>query len=154
MSNMFTNYDLTPENYIPNNVIYDKIVPNTPKYPLVAYNVKDEAIGYTWNYGDSIYLEFTTTGNVVYDDAPNDFTEDASTYLEGKKFQLLIYNFRYDVVAQAECPAAPVVRILSDSFCPYSLVKGVYHLKFTLVDENNNVLATLIDGNDGIIFIK
>ena len=152
---MFENYRLTPKTYIPNNICCNERIPVDPKYPLVAYNNQGEAIGYTWNYGDSVYLEFETTGNVVYDDdTSNGFTEDASVYLQGKKFQLYLYDFRYNVVAQCTCNAAPIVRILSDSFYPCSLVKGVYHMKLTLIDENDNILTTLLDGEDGIIYIK
>ena len=39
-----------------------------PKLPLVAYNALNEPVGYTWNYGDTVYLEFNTAGNVVYED--------------------------------------------------------------------------------------
>ena len=148
---MFTSYKLTPEDYIPNNLHYTNIVPPEPKYPLVAYNAMGEPVGYTWNYGDSIYLEFNTTGNVVYDE---EFVEDAETYLAGKKFQLVIYNFRYDVVAHCECDAAASVRILSDSFYPCTLVPGVYKLKLNLIDKDAKVLCTLMDGDDCILYIK
>lgn len=160
---MFENYRLTPDDYIPNNLHYDNKVPPKPKYPLIAYNKFDEPIGYTWNYGDSIYLEFETTGNVVYDGndvlaraaISDGFVEDAETYLAGKKFKLELYDFRYNVVAYCECNAAPTVRMLSDSFYPIPLAKGVYHFKLTLIDEKNNILITLIDDNDNnIIYIK
>ena len=160
---MFESYKLTPDDYIPNNLHYDNRIPPKPKYPLVAYNKFDEPIGYTWNYGDSVYLEFETTGNVVYDGndiingapAIDGFVEDAKTYLAGKKFKVELYDFRYNVVAHCECDAAPVVRILSDSFYPCSLVKGVYKLKATIIDEKNNILTTVIDDNDNlIIYIK
>lgn len=172
---MFQNYKLTPENYIPHNIHYDKVQPAEPKYPLVAYNKLGDPVGYTWNYGDSIYLEFTTTGNVIYDaeDTPANmgFTEDAETYLStpilnrdtnsdnyleetNKIFQVLIYDFRYNVVAQCELPAAAKVRVLSDSFYLSSLVKGVYKLQLNLIDKNAGVHYTLIDGDECTLYIK
>lgn len=150
-TNMFDNYQITPENYTPTNST-ETITPNTPKFPLVAYNKAGDVIGYTWNYGDSIILEFNTSGNVVYDDL--EFTEDADTYLHGKKFKIQLFNTRCEEVAHCECDASTTVRILSDSFYPSSVVKGTYHLKLTLVDENENVLTTLIGWDDGIIYIK
>ena len=153
MSSMFENYDvLTPNDYIPNNLHYDNTTPVEPTYPLVAYNSQGIAVGYTWNYGDVVYLEFTTTGNVVYSNLG--FTEDAETYLKGKKFKLVVYNSRCESVAQCECDAKPVVKILSDSMYPSTLVKGVYHLKLTLMDEDNNTLTTLLGWDDCIIYIK
>lgn len=148
---MFTSYKLTPEEYIPNNIHATGVTPPEPRYPLVAYNAMGEPIGYTWNYGDSIYLEFNTTGHVVYDE---EFIEDAETYLTGKRFQLVVYNFRYDVVAHCECDAAARVRILSDSFYPCTLVPGVYKFKLNLIDENAKILYTLMDGDDCILYIK
>lgn len=149
---MFENYELIPQNYIPNNINSDVYKETSVKYPLVAYNAQGDVIGFTWNYEDTVYLEFTTTGNVVYDDMG--FTEDCETYLKGKKFKAILYNNRYEVCAQCICDAAPVVKILSDSFFPSTVVPGVYRLKLTLIDENNDTLTTLISGDDGIIYIK
>lgn len=151
-TSMFENYQYIPEGYTPNNVRYNAVVPQQVKYPLVSYNKFDEPIGFTWNYGDSIYLEFNTTGNVVYDELG--YTEDAEMYLQGKKFKLNVYNVRGEVCAQCECDARTQVRILSDSFYPDSLVKGVYHLQLTLIDEDNNILTTLLGWDDCIIYIK
>lgn len=163
MSNsMFTNYELTPDNYTANNMTVSSNVPVTTRYPLVAYDGNDQPIGYTWNYGDSVYLEFETTGYVTYDNSDvlpdgssqEGFVEDAETYLAGKKFRVELYNFRYEVIAWCEGDAAPVVRVLSDSFYPQSLVKGTYQLKFTIFDEENNLYMTMISGDDCTIYIR
>ena len=149
--NMFTNYNLTPESYIPNNLHEDNRIPPKPRYPLVAYNKLGEAIGFTWNYGDTVYLEFTTTGNVEFDEG---VVEDAETYLTGKKFELQLYDFRYNVVAYCDCDAGAQVKILSDSFYPHSLVPGTYHLKLEVVDKGADTRFTLLDNDDCIIYIK
>lgn len=210
----FANYRLIPENYVPDNVHQPQIQPKKPKLPLVTYNKQGDPIGFTWNYGDTIYLEFNTTGSVTYD--PGDpgykepdlsIEEDADMYLTSKTssdyphytdngirlrgdkntiaeeaisedtntesaedylddnddgskiFQVLIYNFRYEVVAWCETKAASKVVILSDSFYPCSLVKGTYKLKVNLIDKNAGTQMTLIPsdngaGNDCILFIK
>lgn len=220
----FTNYRLIPQDYVPDNIHQPTIQPNKPKAPLVAYNKKGEPIGFTWNYGDTIYLEFNTEGTVTYepgdpgykdldsyiaedanlyltsptspthphsldndillrgdnakdpcvdvqcistesvDEEKDSNTQDATNYFEDgtKIFQVLIYNFRYEVVAWCEAPAAPKVVILSDSFYPHSLVRGTYKLKLNLIDKAGGSRITLIpsqkeDGSmeqDCTIFIK
>ena len=155
----FINYEMTPKNYVPNNLQQNSKIPPKPKIPLDCYNFKGEPIGITWNYGDSIILEFSTTGNVTYEwgekyGVEAGFTEDAETYLQGKKFQALLFDSRYNLVAQCETEAAPIVKILSDNFYPDSVVPGTYRLKFTLVDETSNTRYTLINADDLVIYIK
>lgn len=149
---MFDSYNLTPTNYIPDNTTESNISTPPPKLPYVAYNAQGNAIGYTWNYGDSIYLEFKITGNVVYDELG--YYEDADMYLQGKKFRLAVYDSRFNEVAYCEGDASTDIKILSDSFYPSSLVKGVYTLRLTLIDEDNNILTTLFDENNGILYIR
>lgn len=223
MLDRFINYKLTPADYVPNNVHFTNKQPPKPRPPLVAYDKQGREIGFTWNYGDSIYLEFRTTGNVSYDPgesgSPFGFIEDAEAYFnsetpdywpkhddngimlignsdptsyvdgtcqnnccccgcgdnsssgtEGsdgdsssetedpnknkKMFQILVYNFRYDVVAWCEVPAATEVRVLVDSFYPHGLVKGVYTLELNLIDKNAGIRNTLIDKKDCMLFIN
>lgn len=149
--NMFENYTLTPNSYIPRNTP-PKFLPKKQKYPLIAYNSFGEAIGYTWNYTDNICLEFNTTGNVIYDD--EGVTEDAETYLNGKIFNVLIYNSRYECVAEFQLNAGASVTVELSTVIKKPLVPGVYTLQLTLIDENANTTVTLIDGNSGIIYIK
>lgn len=172
---MFQNYKLIPENYIPNNTCYTSKQPPIPKYPLVAYNKLDEPVGFTWNYGDTICLEFNTTGNVIYDPeeggAGFGFVEDANTYLtapiinreEGaenylkvgqKIFEILIYDFRYEIVAKCEVPAALNVKIYTSDFQPCMINRGAYKLQLNLIDKVANTKYTLINGDDCNIFIK
>lgn len=151
INTMFENYRMTPSNYIPTNT-KSAVLENPPKFPLVLYNKFDEPIGFTWNYGDTVVLKFITEGNVVYDELG--FTEDAQTYLSDKMFNLTVYNDRYEAVAQCKCDAGISVEILSDGFYPKTLVKGVYHLKLELLDEEENILTTLIGWDDLIIYIR
>lgn len=166
MESQFINYELTPTDYVPNNTTQTSNVVQKPKLPYVAYNFAGEPIGYTWNYGDSIILEFKTTGNVIYEnqdvlsyaaDKYDGFVEDAETYLKGKKFQALMYDSRYNLVAHCEADAAPVVRILSDNFYPATVVPGTYRLKLILIDKidtETTLRYTLLDGDECLIYIK
>ena len=77
----FDSYLNTPSSYVPNNK--DTVLESVNdiiKYPTEEYNAKGELVGYSWNYGDSIILEFLTEGIVLYD---NVTYEDAETYLGG-----------------------------------------------------------------------
>lgn len=205
----FASYKITPSDYIPNNIEYKKDCSSSDPLPsLVVYDALGKPIGFTWSYGESIYIEFTTTGNVVYDAEDNNadmgFAEDAATYFSHKTpsdypkyndnrvklksddnpeivdeamgicseenqntedssnksfedgikiFQVLVYNFRHEVVAWCEVPAAVTVRILSDSFYPSSLVPGIYKLQLNLIDKNAGTQIALLKGNDCTIFI-
>ena len=205
----FMNYKLIPEDYVPDNIHQPQIQPKEPKLPLVAYNKQGDPIGFTWSYGDTIYLEFNTEGSVTYDPGDpgykdnSNIKEEASLYLSSKTpsdyphsddngiklksetlsidgnedenehsaeeylnvedgskiFQVLIYNFRYEVVAWCEVKASDKVVVLSDSFYPHTLVKGTYKLKLNLIDKNAGTQLTLIPDNNGtgeecILFIK
>ena len=149
---MFTNYDLVPESYIPCNSQQDILGCQRPRKPLEEYDIFGNLVGYSWDFGDSVILEFCTSGNVYYED--QDVQEDAETYLSGKIFRLELYDFRYEVVFSYDIPAATNVKITIDANSSERLVKGAYHLKFTLIDEEASVTTTLIDGDDCIIYIK
>lgn len=82
-NSMFDNYKNIPSSYTPcnmccgDNLISERDVLAARK-PLEAYDALGRFIGFSWNYGNSIVLEFTTTGAVTYDDGSQ---EDAETYL-------------------------------------------------------------------------
>lgn len=223
MLDRFKNYKLTPANYVPNNIHYNDRIEKPARPPLVMYSPveKDEKgnpkeIGFTWTYGDSIYLEFRMEGDVIYDNGdygqefghtesigdylqsrtlaryklfnddslealgdPNIVSKADGTYEETaseendgeddnsiKFFQILIYNFRYEVVAWCEVPVTEAdyylndggnnsckFKVLVDSFYPQALVKGTYTLELNLIDENANSRHTLINKSDCKLFI-
>lgn len=70
MIDMFSNYQNLSEYYIPNNLSksivkpcsYTKLMPLEKSLPYELYNAKNELEGYTWNYGESITLDFTIDG--------------------------------------------------------------------------------------------
>ena len=143
---MFENYDYIPGTLIPCNPCPPKVDFTNIKKPLAYYNAKDEFLGYAWNYGDSIILEFTTTGDVQYNE--DEVWEDASTYLVGKKMHLDVFDFRYEVVFDATVDAGTVVKFLIDENSSKRLVKGVYTFRLTLIDEEANTKYTLMPQGD------
>lgn len=158
---MFDAYKLVPEEYTPSNIHQTSELNVKPKKPLVAYNAFGEPQGFTWNRGDSICLEFNTTGNVVYEERDikgNSYgvVEDAETYLTNpqKTLQLYIYDFRYNVIAFAEAPAHAKTVFYTQDIFKQSPVAGAYKLQLNLLDESTGISHTLIDGKECSIFIK
>lgn len=143
---MFENYDYIPGTFIPCNPCPPKVDFTQVRKPLAYYNVKDEFLGYAWNYGNSIVLEFNTTGDVQYNEEGT--WEDAETYLNGKKMHLDILDFRYEVVYDATVDAATTVKFLIDENSSKRLVKGVYSFRLTLIDEEANTKYTLMPQGD------
>lgn len=130
------------------------------KRPLEQYNSKDELIGYTWNYGDSVLLEFETTGTVTFEE--DGVYMEAKDYLEGKFFHLDIYDFRYELVFHTEVPAHELTHITiiydeKDFTNKLRLTRGNYKMKLTLIekDDDENVIEThtMIEPNDCLITI-
>lgn len=158
---MFDAYRLTPEDYIPDNIHAVNQAAVKIKKPLVSYNVLGEPVGFTWNKGDTVCLEFITTGNVVYEDGDvagveGGFIEDAETYLshDDKTFQISILDFRYNVVGYAEVPARAKTVIISTELKAESLARGVYKLQLNLVDSKSGIQYQLIDKDQCQIFIR
>lgn len=141
---MFETYHNIPTSYIPNNM---RAEVNEYKTPLAEYNIKGDFIGYSWNCGDSIVLEFTTEGDVTYKDL--EFYEDAETYLSGKLMTLSIYNFRHEVMYTQSLPAATVVKFYING----QLVEGVYSCELVLTDSNDTI-QTLVSSDDYKLIIK
>lgn len=147
---IFDSYRIIPKTYTPDNresISY--VTPSTPKKPLVSYNALGEPIGLTWREGDPIWLEFNTEG--IVSDQEEEITRgmyiSAEQYLEGKIFQLTIYDFRYNVIATADLPAGAVVRVpMQEVNFSRPLIKGVYKLNLNLLDTDRNNLQTLING--------
>ena len=143
---MFENYDYIPGTFIPCNSCPPKVDFTNIKRPVEYYKIKGGVQGYTWNYGDTIILEFNTTNVVVYDD--KEFYEDAATYLAGKKMMLDIVDFRYETVYCETKDADIQVKFLIDENSSKRLVKGVYTFRLTLIDEENDVKYTLMPRDD------
>lgn len=148
---MFENYTNIPRCYTPNNIIETPIEHPVFKYPLMEYDLKGNLIGFSWHYYDTIILEFLTCGNVYYDEG---VAEDAETYLKGKLFSLKIYNFRYELIFEDLIPASNVVKYVLSEKLRKMLIPNTYSMSVTLIDEENDVQQTLLDGNVLKIFVK
>lgn len=70
---MFLNYDKISSCYKPNNLecaspsvkSYTKLDPLKASKPFEHYNAKGELIGYFWQYGETLNLEFNIDGEIV-----------------------------------------------------------------------------------------
>lgn len=144
---MFESYDYVPGSNIPCDISSSH---NTIKKPLEMYNSKDEFIGYSWKYGDSIFLEFSTTGEVQYNE--EGLWEDAETYLKGKQMCLEIYDFRHILVYKEVTPASTIAKFLIESSSYNKLVKGVYSFRLILIDTVEGVDYTLMPQEDDKCF--
>lgn len=158
---MFDAYRLIPEDYIPDNIHITNQVYTKIKKPLVSYNKFGDPVGFTWNQGDTVCLEFVTTGNVVYEDGDvpgieGGFVQDADTYFthSSKTFQLNIYDFRYNKVASVEVPAKSKTAVISTDFQAEELAKGIYKLQLNLIDSQAGIQYQLIDKDECQIFIR
>lgn len=140
---MFENYDYIPGTHIVCDTSpAQSITDNRVKLPLAYYNVKDEFIGYSWRYGDSIVLEFNTEGEVQYNDIGA--WEDAETYLQGKRICLDIFDFRHELVYEDFVDASTCVKFYLDPNSCKRLIKGTYTFKVTLIDDEDNTTYTLM----------
>lgn len=132
--NMFSNYECTPSSYIPNNLIDEKLNLEITKKPLEVYDRNYNLIGYSWYFGDQIVLEFTTIGNVVFDDG---HYEDAETYLHGKKLELQFLDFRYNIVYDVIQDASATAKFYITNTDVKTFVRGTYRCKLTLIDDSD-----------------
>ena len=147
---MFNNYKNIPNDYIPNNIKPPEYYHPAPKYPLEEYNAKGELIGYSWHYGDTVVLEFCTSGEVIYDN----YYEDAETYLKGKTFRLDLFDFRYENVYSDKLSAETTVKFHIDAQTSDRLFRGVYRCTLTLIDDKTNLEYTLVDKDSCVFMIE
>lgn len=147
---MFTNYNNIPASYVPCNLNAQPFCTEHYVKPLEEYNAKGELIGYSWHYGDTVVLEFCTSGEVIYDN----YYEDAETYLKGKTFRLDLFDFRYENVYSDKLSAEITVKFHIDAQTSNKLFRGVYRCMLTLIDDKTNLEYTLIDKDSCVFMIE
>ena len=159
--NMFENYENIPTSYIPNNMTPQRPAPSVAKSPMTVYNAKGDFVGYTWNYGDEIVLNFLISGNVVYDDSgdlEDTFYETAEQYLAGKYLIFELMNFRYEVAWRGLQYASTNTKFYIDQNCSKYLLPGVYKGRLTLVEDLDSEVKqktkVLAEGDPYIFTIK
>lgn len=155
-TSLFTNYDNTPSNFVASNSNTYKLNNNIPKKPLAEYNAKGELIGYSWNYGDEVTLEFTTNGVVTSDDNTTPLSYNLPYgYFTGKKMKLQIFDANYnEVYTKTKTALQQVYFNITKDFYTKKLFRGIYRLKLTLLDTTNNTNTVLFDLENGTIFIR
>lgn len=156
---MFTNYKNIPNCYIPNNQCQKKVDLTAVKLPYELYDPQGNFIGYYWNYGDSVDLQFTTYGNVVYTQEDGSYAADetAETFLTTqvgdsiKQLHLQIKDFRQEVVFERIVNADITVRFPITYSDSCRLVRGKYTytldveiVHFVRKDENGEYVVVPI----------
>ena len=174
MANIFENYQNIPNDYTPNNLIKvievketsNKLVSCLPNKPHEIYNIKDELIGYGWNYGDTISLQFqligkfdTTTSPIYYivGQENTDLPEgertlvSAEDFVKGRTVRVRVFNFRAETVFEQwrEGNALITLNITDDFY--NKIPKGVYYLVIDVIGETK---ATIFNMSDCILMIK
>ena len=145
-NSIFISYDNLPPNYVPNNTSLYNINRVTPAYvrPKEEYNAEGKFTGFSWRCGDSVIIELCTRGEVQYDDTTY---VEASDYLKGKKFEITLYNFRYESIYSEIVEASADYKFYIESDLSNKLVPSLYYIMVTLIDEENNIRQTMLDWN-------
>ena len=150
MNQMFKSYDkIATSNYTPDNI--NKYLPDyeRSKLPIEVFDIHNKLIGYGWNHGDSVVLEFIITGGVYYDD---DVTyEDASVYLKGKKVEITIYDYQYNIIIDQTQEASDDIIFVIDNNLSKLLIPGAYTCSLKLLPNDDDVV-TLFD--NGKLYVK
>lgn len=135
MSNLFTNYQNINPNYQPSNIkppnpCKPKLEPCKPNKPYEEYDAENKLVGYYWNYGDTINLEFDVSGEVTIIDGEEYIS--ALDFLIGKYVVMTIYDFRGDVMATQTLYTSTTLQ-------PNSIIKKGSLINGELYDEDTQV---------------
>lgn len=176
VTNMFEKYDNIPEDYTPNN--FKRLLNNCKKpqklvnievnSPYEIINIKGELLGYSWNYGDILNLQFQLIGKFnVENNTPIYFISNGkeelpdepqvtqigvSEFVEGKTATIELLNFRQEVIYTETVDASEVLVLNINSEFYNKVNKGVYTLNIYLESEESRV--TIFESDDCIILIK
>lgn len=158
---MFESYQLTPSSHIPNNSEEQRIIlTDKPQKPLVSYNKFGQPVGLTWHRGDNICLELNTSGTVTYDlrdpevqanQVDAGFYEVADQYLQNLYFEILICDFRYNIMGTCKIPAEITAKVYTRDFMD-DLQPGIYYLNVHVVNAAGELQQAVIERCQ--IFIK
>ena len=146
---MFVNYDNTPSTYIPNNICKKnpQIGQYPPKLPYAIYNANGEVVGYEWNYGDTVVLNFTIKGHVTCngDDPQTLYDRSIAGYMVDGNEEIIfrIFNFRYEMVYEASPTFYTDGDDVKTKIYVYDelsdvLVKGKYYITLSIVGTHED----------------
>lgn len=176
VTNMFEKYDNIPENYTPNN--FKRLLDNCKKpqklvnievnSPYEIINIKGELLGYSWNYGDILNLQFQLIGKFNVEnntpiyfisnskeelpDEPQVTQVDVSEFVRGKTATIELLNFRQEVIYTETVDASEVLVLNINNEFYNKVNKGVYTLNIYLESEESRV--TIFESDDCIILVK
>lgn len=138
MSNLFTNYQNINPNYEPSNIkpapnpCKPKLEPCKPNKPYEEYDAENKLVGYYWNYGDTINLEFDVSGEVTIIDGGAYI--QAVDFLIGKYAVMTIYDFRGDVMATQKLYTSTTLQ-RNSVIKAGSIINGVTYKEDTIVGQ-------------------
>lgn len=70
--------------------------PFKPNKPYEEYNAEGQLVGFWWNYGNSVNLEFELSGYVTIEEA--DTYVPVREFIKDKNIQITLYNFRHEEI--------------------------------------------------------
>ena len=175
MTDIFSNYQNIPVDYIPDNMTEHlklkeksmKLVSCLVNKPYEMINIKNELIGYSWNYGDTLSLHFQligdfdiTSNNPIYfigdDNLPENQEKEiisAEEFIQGSTVDILIKNFRNEIVtniSHAE-PSTDIKLDITKDFYD-KLYRGIYYVNIRVIKGKN--ITTIFDNQDCVLMIK
>lgn len=175
MTDIFKNYQNIPVDYIPDNMTRyiktkkssQKLVSCLVNKPYEMINIKDELIGYSWNYGDNLSLHFQLIGNFdisnnipiyyIGDEKELPNTEQtlisAQDFIQGSTVNILIKNFRNETVlniSHAEPSTDIKLDINKDLYD--KIFPGIYYVNIRILKGKD--VTTIFDNDDCLLMIK
>lgn len=150
LAGMFDNYQDIDPGYIPQNtedqeVIYPETINLTGETtPIILTDKIGNQTVYRCYITDPI--GFDITGKIYEDDGTE---EDLSTYLQGKKLKLSLFNLWGDLVASKVADASTKTTIPTPA-----IFAGVYTGILELLDTNNVVLTKLFGMTDATFAVE
>lgn len=167
MASMFDNYENLNSQYIPTNISRAPIKPQCPpnicqpeipNKPYEEINAKGELVGYWWNYGDTINLDFNLSGYVTVDGSNNYI--DVLSFIQNKQINITLYNFRHEQITNMlfkgsdykdlKYDIIPVNEHTIGIFYTYSNDTGTYNKVYLPQDYIKD--TTYYEGNLSIVF--
>lgn len=145
-----------------------KLDPCNPNKPYAQYDVKGNLIGYWWNYGDTINLEFNIDGEVVFTESDKDITQDntentidlsqaggyipAEEFLKDKEIIVRIMNFRREIIAEQTYQGSTKIIFTIDKDLSQKMVKSNYYCSLTI--QSKTLEHTIFSQNDCTLTVK
>ena len=164
MGSMFENYENLNSQYIPSNITKAPIKcqdncacsPLIPNKPYEDYNARGQLVGYWWNYGDTINLDFNLSGYVTTDNAyitVQDFIRD-------KQINIQLYNFRHEEIVNELFDGNDFTNLVYNKVSVNPLTQGIYYIydnetgKYQAVDlpEQYNKDTIYYEGVISVVF--